>query len=135
MKKISLQFCRFVGVGGICIVLNLFVLYCLTDLFGLHYLLSCCIAVFMVNYVGFRLNKALTFANVVEVGVAGGFWQFVKYNAVSVVSFFLVLVQMYLLVDVFGFWYIYANIMVGIVMAFVIFAMHKYFTYSEKDTC
>lgn len=135
MKKLGLQFCRFLLVGGVCIVLNLLALYGLTDLLGLHYLLSCCVAVVLVNYVGFRLNKALTFTDAAPGPVARSVWQFLKYNAVSVVSFLLVIGQMYVLVDIFGFWYIHANIIAGIVMAFVNFAMHKHFTYAHRPVC
>lgn len=131
MKALGLQFFKFLCVGFVCIVLNLLALYCLTDFLGMHYLLSCTIAVFFVNYIGFRLNREITFR---ESGVdisPEGFFQFIKYNVVSVVSFFLVIAEMYILVDILGFWYIHANIIAGVFMAFFNFFMHKKITYAN----
>ncbi|MCC7516563.1 MAG: GtrA family protein [Pseudomonadales bacterium] len=133
MKRLGLQFGRFVGVGSICLALNVLMLYGLTDVLGLHYLLSCCVAIIAVNGIGFLLNKTLTFTDAPPVLVvsSGGFWQFFRYNTVSIISFLLVMSQMYILVDVVGIWYIYANIAIGVVMAFINFFMHKYFTYVD----
>lgn len=131
MKHLSLQFIRFLVVGGVCLVLNLSLLYVLTDKLGLHYLLSCCIVVLLVNYVGFQLNKLFTFTRQSPYIKGETIMQFIKYNAVSVVSFVLAVGQMYVLVDFFGMWYIYASAVSSVVMAFINFGMHKYFTYKE----
>lgn len=127
-----MQFARFLSVGSICIILNLSILYILTDFFKVYYLLSCCIALLLVNYIGFKLNKTFTFLDGIPRARAESFWQFLRYNAVSIVSFLMGISQMYILVDVFDVWYIYANMLVAVIMAFVNFFMHKYFTYKHN---
>jgi len=121
------QFVKFVLVGGLCVILNIVGLYVLTGIFNLHYLVSSAILGVSVNFVAFTLNKKFTFLsgdrNTASV------MQFTKYNGVSIVSFCMVLILMYILVDGIGMWYITANVLVSLVMAFVNFYLHKNITY------
>lgn len=123
------EFLRFLVVGALCMALNLVLLYGFTDVLGIHYLLSCVIVVLLVNGVGFLLNRRFTFFSGQARFIYGSLQGFFHYNVVSVISFFMVIVQMYVMVDWFGLWYVHANILSGIVMAFFNFFMHRKITY------
>ena len=131
VKWLTLKFSRFLIVGGFCILLNLVSLFLLTDKLGFHYLLSCIVTVIAVNYVGYQLNRTFTFGDTRRATIHQDIRGFIRYNLVSIVSFILVMVQMFVFVDVFGMWYIYANILAGISMAFVNFSLHRLITYRD----
>lgn len=119
-----LEFIRFFFVGAFCFFLNVVFLYLLTDILGLHYLLSCTILFFTVNFFGFYLNEKITFRSGVQ--IVGGYF---RYNIVSLFSFLMIVLQMYVLVSVIGVWYLYANMLVSVGMVFVNYFLHRWFTF------
>jgi putative flippase GtrA len=115
------QFIRFAIVGGFCAALNLISLYVLTSLLKINYMLSTLIALIGINFLGFYLNKYYTFET-----DKSRFWQELwKYYSVMFSSFLLNLFFMYLLVDIFKMWYIYASITITIGFIIYNFLMHK----------
>jgi len=122
------QFIKFILVGGTCVALNMVGLYLLTGLLHLHYLVSTAILTVTVNFLGFKVNKNFTFSE--KDYKSSSIVQFTKYNGVSVFSFCMVLILMYVLVDLVNVWYLAANLLVSFIMAFVNFYIHKKITYT-----
>lgn len=121
IKILRSKFLRFCLVGGFCALLNLFILYILTTILNWHYILSTIFLMFSVNVLGFYLNKRYTFKTEKK-----RFWRELwKYQTVMFSSFITILLLMYLLVDVFRIWYIYANIIITVGTTSYNFLMHK----------
>ncbi|WP_055074571.1 GtrA family protein [Pseudanabaena sp. 'Roaring Creek'] len=121
------QFLRFFMVGGFCAFLNIVILYILTGILNFHYLLSVLIQTVVVNYIGFYLNRRFTFKK-----TKGNFWEgLVKYYTVMISSFLMVSSLMYLLVDIFRVWYLYAFILITIMMMIFNFLSHQKWTFKK----
>lgn len=65
MEKIrdllNLRIFRFLGVGGFCAGLSLIIMYVLTSIIHINYLISTVITIIVTNFIGFYLNKYYTF--------------------------------------------------------------------------
>ncbi|TYQ30716.1 GtrA family protein [Pseudanabaena sp. UWO310] len=121
------QFLRFFMVGGFCAFLNIVILYILTGILNFHYLLSVLIQTVVVNYIGFYLNRRFTFKR-----TKGEFWEgLAKYYAVMISSFLMVSSLMYLLVDIFHVWYLYAFVLITIMMMIFNFLSHQKWTFKK----
>jgi putative flippase GtrA len=106
------KFLFYVAVGGTCALLNLAMLWLLTDVFGLHYLLSTTLAFFALTPVGFVLQKLITFRT--PGAHAGLEWP--RYFVTMGSSFAASLVLMYALVSVLGIWYLAANVITTVLL-------------------
>jgi putative flippase GtrA len=102
------KFLAYVIVGGTCALLNLAVLWLLTSVVGLHYLLSNTVSFFALTPVGFLLQKLVTFRT--PRAAAGFEWP--RYFATMGSSFVANLALMYALVSLLGVWYLAANVLV-----------------------
>lgn len=115
------QFVRFFVIGGLCALLTLMMMYILTTLLGIHYIISTIIVWFLTNFVGFYFNKLYTFKT-----HKSRFWrELYKYYIVMLSSCFLNVVLMYFFVSLFLIWYLFANIIVIGILFFYNFFMHK----------
>lgn len=122
--------CRFIISGGTAAVVDLGFLYLLTDWFGLHYLFSAVLAFIGAFGVSFSLQKFWTFQDDsverVHVQLSISF-------AVAVVNLFLNTALMYFFVDTLHLWYMAAQIIVGILLAFESFFVFRYVIFKHKD--
>ena len=107
-----LRFVRYALVGAVCLLLNLAALWLLTDVAGLHYLLSTMIAFFALTPVGFVLQKVMTFRTPREAAPV----EWPRYFTTMAASFAANLGLMYLLVSVLGLWYLAASVAVAIAL-------------------
>jgi putative flippase GtrA len=103
------RFFAFAVVGGLCLGLNLLVLWALTSGLGIHYLVSTAIAFSTITPLGFLLNKVLTFRTRREHAPL----ELPRYVSAMAASFGANLALMYLLVSVIGLWYLAASLLVA----------------------
>jgi putative flippase GtrA len=121
------QFIKFFVVGGFCASLNILIIYILTGIFQLHYLVSIAVQTILVNSIGFYLNKRFTFKQ-----NKNNLWKgLLKYHTVMLSSLIIVSILMYLLVDIFKIWYLFAFVVVTIIMTIVNFFSHKKWTFKK----
>jgi putative flippase GtrA len=106
------KFLSYAIVGGGCALLNLAVLWMLTDVVGLHYLVSNMISFLALTPVGFVLQKLMTFRT--PRAAAGVEWP--RYFATMGSSFAANLVLMYVLVSLLGVWYLAANVVTTVLL-------------------
>lgn len=111
------RFAAFVLVGGICLALNVAVLWILTSQLGLHYLVSTLLAFFTITPLGFLLNKVLTFRTRRELAPI----ELPRYFAAMAASLAANLALMYLLVSLLGVWYVLASVLVAVTLVVVNF--------------
>lgn len=107
-----MKFLLYVAVGGVCALLNLAVLWLLTDVLGIHYLLSNTISFFALTPVGFVLQKLMTFRT--PRAHAGMEWP--RYFATMGSSFAANLGLMYVLVSLLSVWYLAANVITTVLL-------------------
>lgn len=122
------RFIRFLISGGLATASNLFVVYVLTDVFGLYYLLSSGFAFVTSFSVSFTLQKFWTFSNpsldvarrqlVISLGVA-------SCNLV-INTFF-----MYCFVDILGFHYMFGQLLTSALIACETFFLYKHVIFTD----
>ena len=120
---------RFVVVGGLCVVLNLGVLYVGAGLLALNYLVSVTIAFAVVNWIGFLLNKHFAFRDRQPQIVA----QAIRYYGLLGASLAANLMLMTLLVDGLGLNYLVASLFVSVLFAALNFLGHLRITFAPLE--
>jgi putative flippase GtrA len=106
------KFLSYAVVGGACMLLNLALLWLLTSVLGLHYLVSTMIAFFSLTPVGFWLQKFFTFRTPrAHVGI-----EWPRYFTTMGSSFAANLGFMYVLVSLLGVWYLAASMIVALLL-------------------
>lgn len=119
---------RFVAVGAFSAALNLALLGLLVD--GLHvpYLRACTISFFVLNFIGYRLNKAVTF----QLGRRILWPELVRYFVIMALSLAVNLGLMALLVGVLGIGWLPAAIIVTVLLAAANFLAHRHVTFAPR---
>ena len=113
-----LRFIKFGLVGGFGMLVNLGLLWLLTERFGMFYLLSATLAIELSIFSNFILNDLWTFHDRGEKGVKNAFKRFLKFNLVSSPAFPMQLSVMGILKEIFGYYYMIAAF-IGIVVVFI----------------
>ncbi len=119
---------RFVIAGGTSAFVQIAILYFFTDVLNFWYLYSSIISFGVALVVSFTLQKFWAFRDRV---VSGMHLQFVKYAAIVLCGLFMNTVFMYILVDLLGVWYMFAQIIAGIAIAVFNFFMYKKFIFKN----
>lgn len=105
-----MKFLTYAIVGALCTLVNLAVLWVLTSVVGLHYLVSTMISFFTLTPVGFWLQKMVTFRTPRQAARV----ELPRYFATMGSSFAANLGLMYLLVSLVGLWYLAASVVVTV---------------------
>ena len=114
---------RYVFSGVVASFSNWVILYILVQKFNFWYLTSAIISFCCGIIVSYLLQKFFTFKNYSTNGMPRQFSIFVIYNLIMLG---LNTLLMYLLVDIFGFWYLFSQIAITIGTAFV-----NYFVFNK----
>jgi putative flippase GtrA len=122
------KFLTYAIVGGGCALLNLAVLWLLTDGVGLHYLVSNMISFLALTPVGFVLQKLMTFRT--PRAAAGVEWP--RYFATMGSSFAANLVLMYVLVSLLGVWYLAANVVTTVLLLVANFLVNNLWSFALR---
>lgn len=120
---------KYLFAGGTAVVVNLFVLYVFTDLFGVWYVASSVIAFFVSLLTGFALQKFWTFRDPSMRRIKR---QMALYTAVGVLNVVLGPTLLYLVVETFAVWYLAAQLAVLAVLALESYLLNRFITF-KKD--
>ena len=123
-----MKFLTYASVGGACALLNLAVLWLLTSVLGVHYLVSNMISFLALTPVGFLLQKLVTFRT--SRAAAGVEWP--RYFATMGSSFAANLGLMYVLVSLFGVWYLAANLAVTVLLLAANFLVNNLWSFALR---
>ncbi|MFA6416214.1 MAG: GtrA family protein [Candidatus Paceibacterota bacterium] len=121
LKPVFLRLSKYVFSGFLGAGTNIFILYLLTDKFGLWYLLSGIISFVCSVFVSFVLHKELTFNDKVRHKINK---KFILFFLVATINLLINTTMLYLLTDVFGIFYLLSQ-----VVASVLIATWSYFLY------
>lgn len=103
-------------------------LYIFTDIVGLWYIYSSILAFAVAVVTSFILQKFWTFNNK---EIKRAHRQFLGYLIIAILGVIANTAFMYLFVDIFGIWYILAQIITGGIIMFFNFLMYKFFIFNK----
>lgn len=120
---------KYVLSGGASAVVNLLVLYGLTDVVGIWYVASSAVAFIVSHIVGFLLQKFWTFR---EIGWKRIHKQTAIYTVLGIAEFVLTPILIYGLVETFGIWYMLAAGVVMGCVALISYTVNKFITFRKE---
>ncbi len=117
---------RYLLAGGSGALVNLALLYLLTDIFGRWYLLSAVGATSLSIIVGFVLQKFVTFRNFQTI-----VWrrQIIFYTLIALVNILINTALLYLMVELFGWHYLVAQIVASGFIAILSFIFYRHIVF------
>jgi len=114
---------KFVIAGGSAFSVNISFLYVFTEFFGLWYIFSATLAFTLSFLVGFSLNKFWTFA---DSSIDFIHSQMYIYLGVNLINLVINNTFLYFMVESFAVWYILAQAIASIVIAFESFFVYRW---------
>ncbi len=126
---ISPRVLRFLLVGAVMTVCNIVLLWLLIDLLGMPLLAACTLSFFVLNLLGYLVNKGFTF----RLPVHPEWRELLRYYSVMAVSLAINLALMALLVTRWNWHYLIASVVVTILLAAFNYLGHAGFTFPDAD--
>ena len=123
------QFIKFAVVGGIGTVINLAVLYTLTEYAGMFYLYSATAAFVVAVINNFVLNTVWTFGHALGENTAG---KFAKFAAVSLASLAVNLCVLWFFTELAGIYYLVSQVLAIGVALIINFFGNKLWTFRNR---
>ncbi len=127
-KRTVRQYPKFILTGIIGVIVNLSILYTLTELFNVYYLISAIIAAVISATCNFMINKTWTFKE----DIGERFWQ--KYLKFGIVWFTVILISLgilYLLTEYLHLYYLVSQFIALTVVGFISFLAHKIWVFEK----
>jgi len=129
MKKgVFSQAFKFAIVGVVNTLINLVVLYIFTEFLGVYYLVSAVFAFIVAVTNSFILNKIWTFKEDIKHKAAS---RYVKFIIVSIVALVVNLVFLWVMVEYFKMWYMFAQVLAVILNFLINFFGNKIWTFRK----
>jgi len=122
----DLMMFSFAGIVGT--ILNLSILYFMTEVFGIYYLISAVFSFFVAMTSNFFMNKILTFREKITLKIGRKYLQFVS---VSLVALLVNLTFLFIFTDIFGIYYLISQAMAIGITALINFFGNKIWTFSK----
>lgn len=119
---------RYLIAGGTSAATNLILLYILTSVFDVWYIYSALIATSVALIVSFTLQKLWTFQNY---GTERVHVQFPMHAALAGLNIVINTILLYTLVEWFGIWYLFAQVIIGALLACVNYFVYKTYIFTE----
>lgn len=124
-------FFRFAFIGGFCALLDLALLYTLTDLFNIWYILSGIVSFLTVSVIGFYLNKKVVF----RLHNSASFILYSKFLIIILIGMIINNLFLFIFTDFFGIWYIISRILSSLVaLIWNYFGNKKVFSVTSSQT-
>lgn len=120
---------RFGISGAIGFFTHIIILYFLVELLNVWYLLSTSIAFIMSATVSYFIQKIFTFKHNSKHSMV----QFASYLTLSIFTFSLNLLMMYVFVDILGIMYLFSQVLSSLINAFLSYVVLNKFIFSIKN--
>jgi len=127
-KNVIKEFVKFGVVGGIGTLVNIAILYLLTEKIGVYYLISAIFSFIIAMSSNFILNKVWTFKENIKLGIGKKYLQF---GLVSVSALLVNLFFLYIFTEIFGIYYIISQILAIGIALIINFFGNKIWTFSK----
>jgi len=122
---------RFIIAGGTAAIVNFSLLYFFTDILGFWYLLSSVLSFAISLFANFCLQKFWTFGDN-DKGKNILYKQLTIYVLLALFNLMANTVLMYILVDIFGLWYMLAQFFIAALIATWNFLVYKFFVFNQN---
>ena len=119
---------KFGVVGGIGTLVNIAILYLLTEKIGVYYLISAIFSFIIAMSSNFILNKVWTFKENIKLGIGKKYLQF---GLVSISALLINLFFLYIFTEIFGIYYIISQILAIGIALIINFFGNKIWTFSK----
>jgi dolichol-phosphate mannosyltransferase len=127
-RKTGSQFLKFAFVGFLGTLINLAVLYSLTEMLGIYYILSAVAAFVTAVTSNFLLNKVFTFRERLGHKATS---KYLKFLVVSVLGLSVNLALLYVLTEFLRVYYLFSQVIAIVIAFFVNFFGNKKWTFSS----
>ena len=127
-KNVIKEFVKFGVVGGIGTLVNIAILYLLTEEAGVYYMISAIFYFIVAMYGNFLLNKLWTFNEIIEFGIGRKYLQF---SLVSISALLVNLFFLYIFTEVLVIYYIVSQILAIGIALIINFLGNKIWTFSK----
>ncbi|MBU5575065.1 MAG: glycosyltransferase family 2 protein [Candidatus Aenigmatarchaeota archaeon] len=125
-KKIIKKFVKFCIVGAFGTLLNIAVLYVLTEKLYIFYMISAVFAFVVALTSNFILNKIWTFGEKLSERTL---YKYSKFFIISILALFVNLIVLYILVEYFQIWYIFSQVLAILISSIVNFFGNAIWTF------
>ena len=123
------MYLKYVIAGGSAAVVNLSSLAIFVELFRLYYLPASVLAFCLGLIASFFLQKFFTFGHTDMIVVRR---QFVMYVCIAAGNLLLNTLLVYLFVDVFRIWYLFSQVLAGILIAIESFVVYRRYVFTRR---
>jgi dolichol-phosphate mannosyltransferase len=127
-KNVIKELVKFGVVGGIGTLVNIAILYLLTEKIGVYYLISAIFSFIIAMSSNFILNKVWTFKENIKLGIGKKYLQF---GLVSISALLINLFFLYIFTEIFGIYYIISQILAIGIALIINFFGNKIWTFSK----
>jgi putative flippase GtrA len=117
---------RYLTSGGIGVISDILILYCLVECTDIYLLVSVSIASLVSTFINYIVQKLWTFRSKSQFFVA-----FPKYALVFIFNYFFTLAFMYITVEVWDFYYLGMKILSYAFITAWTYFLYKYFVYKH----
>jgi dolichol-phosphate mannosyltransferase len=119
-------------VGGLMVILNIGIIYILTNILGIYYLFSAILSYQVLLLLSFSLNEKLTFKSITIHNLEKKWHRFGSYYLVSVSGMILNIIILFLLTEYGNIFYLTSSIIASFLVFFWNYFINKKVTWSEK---
>jgi putative flippase GtrA len=127
-QKTIKQVILYIFFGGIATIVDMYLLFVLTNYMQIHYLISAFISYFCGMITNYSFNKKNNFNNCDK----RIFRQFIKFSFVALIGLGLNQLILFTLVSFFGLWYMIAKIFSVLIVTTWSYLGHRNITFNDK---
>jgi len=131
--EIIIKMIQFGIVGGLMIILNVAIIYTLTNFLGIYYIISAILSYLFLTGLSFFLNEKWTFNSITNHAHKKMWHRFVSYYLVSLSGMTLNIIILFLLTEYGNVFYLYSSIIASFSVFLWNFALNKNITWCEKQ--
>jgi len=124
---------QFGSVGGLMIILNVEILYILTNLLGIYYIISAILSYLLLTVLSFSLNEKWTFNSVTNHARENPWHRLATYYIISISGMSLNIIILFLLTEFGNVYYLYSSIIASLLVFFWNFSLNKKITWRENQ--
>ena len=134
-KLLNSKFFKYLFVGGFSLVIDMFLLFTITELFGISYLISASISYLIAFVVCFILNFTYTFKVKIKklknrtLMTNSVILSLTKYSGLTMFNYFVTMVVLFFLTEYFSIHYLISKMLVIIMIIMWNFFLYKYWVY------
>ena len=132
IKEIKKMF-HFGFVGGLMVILNIGIIYILTNILGIYYLISAILSYQLLLLLSFSLNEKLTFKSITFHTLEKKWHRFGSYYLVSISGMILNILFLFLLTEFGNVFYLTSSIIASFLVFLWNYFINKKVTWSEKN--